>query len=296
MAGSQREATPSPARRSYPASLGSAPGGAGRGHRRRVEAQGGSGPVPRRDHPVAAGALCLIERRVGRAEQRLELGSLARAGADPERHRQLEPARTSLLQGAAHPLGDLEAAFQLDVGQDDEELLAAEAVGELERTQALAHLIGDGTQDRVAAVMAVVVVDELEGVDVAGDEADRGAVQPRLLLELGDPRLERGPVEQPGQRVEHRRVAMLDLAADQRRAGGGDGNLQRQRHDQRHRVVGQAALIDGQRDGDRCQAGQRREYEDDVAAEPARRHRRGNHQPWQERAVGAAAQGDRGGQ
>ena len=47
-------------------------------------------------------------------------------------------------------------------GQHDQELLAAEAVDELEGAQPLAQLIGDVAQHRVAAVVAVASLTDLK--------------------------------------------------------------------------------------------------------------------------------------
>ena len=103
-----------------------------------------------------------------------------------------------------------------DAGQQDQELLAAEAVGELEGAQPLAQLVGDVAQHRVAAVVAVAVVDLLEGVHVAQQHADRLVGETRLVGDLGEAGDQGVAVEQAGERVEDRFVAMVELGGLQR--------------------------------------------------------------------------------
>ena len=51
----------------------------------------------------------------------------------------------------------------------------------------LAHLVGEVAEHRVAAVVAVGVVDLLEAVDVTDEKRHRLPGQVRLLLELVEP-------------------------------------------------------------------------------------------------------------
>ena len=55
----------------------------------------------------------------------------------------------------AQPFSDLLRAAAADAGQHDKELLAAEAVDELEGAKLLAHLVGDVAEHGVAAIVAV---------------------------------------------------------------------------------------------------------------------------------------------
>ena len=63
----------------------------------------------------------------------------------------------------------------LEVGprQQDQELLAAEPVGQVEGAQLLAQLVGDLLQHDVADGVAARVVDLLEVVEVSDDDPDR---------------------------------------------------------------------------------------------------------------------------
>ena len=128
-------------------------------------------------------------------------------------------------------------ARQADAGEHDQELLAAESVDELERAQPLAQLIGDVAQDRVAAVVAVLVVDVLEAVDVAQHQAHGLAGQPRLVGDLQEARQQRVAVEQAGEWVEDRLVAVMQLGRLQCPDDRDDPRQQREHGDHRHGVV-----------------------------------------------------------
>ena len=126
-------------------------------------------------------------------------------------------------------------ATAADAGEHDEELLAAEAVDELERAQLLAHLVGDVAQHRVAAVVAVAVVDVLEAVDVAHEQAHGALREPRLLGDLAKARQQRAAVEQLGERVEHGGAAVVELGRLDRPDDRDDAHEQRERRRSRAR-------------------------------------------------------------
>ena len=147
------------------------------------------------------------------------------------------PPGTRACDRPAQPFGDPAPVALADAGEHDEELLAAEAVDELEGVQALAQLIGDVAQRGVAARMAVLVVDRLEVVDVAQQQAHRLAGQARLMAELGEARDQRVAVEQAGQRIDDRLVAMVQLGGLKRPDDRDDADEQRERGDQRGGVV-----------------------------------------------------------
>jgi hypothetical protein len=75
--------------------------------------------------------------------------------------------------GGAQRLGQLGGVREVGAGQQDDELLAAAAVEEVERAQRGAQSVGDVGEDGVPGGMAVRVVDALEVVDVAGDQPNR---------------------------------------------------------------------------------------------------------------------------
>ncbi len=103
-----------------------------------------------------------------------------------------------------------------DPGQHDQELLAPEAVGELEGAQPLAQLVGDVAQHRVAAIVAVAVVDALERVHVAEQQAHGLVGEAGLVGDLGEAGAQGVAVEQAGERVEDRFVAVVQLGGLQR--------------------------------------------------------------------------------
>jgi hypothetical protein len=77
-----------------------------------------------------------------------------------------------LLDRHAQALGDPRRVV-LRRAREQRELLATEAVEQLEGPQGAAHGVGDVAQHGVADAVAVVVVDRLEVVEVGQDDADR---------------------------------------------------------------------------------------------------------------------------
>ena len=65
------------------------------------------------------------------------------------------------------------ALVELRARKQDEELLAADPITEIERAQLLAQLIRDVLEHRIAGRVSVRVIDALEVVDVADDQRDR---------------------------------------------------------------------------------------------------------------------------
>ena len=61
--------------------------------------------------------------------------------------------------GGADPLGQLGRLGDAEAGEDDEELLAAGPVGQLEGAELTADEVGDADEDVVTAAMADRVVD-----------------------------------------------------------------------------------------------------------------------------------------
>ena len=71
------------------------------------------------------------------------------------------------------PVGDLERLRGGRLGEEDRELLAAEAGGDVVVPELLAEDVGDAAQHRVACEMAVVVVDVAKQVEVAHEQRER---------------------------------------------------------------------------------------------------------------------------
>ena len=99
------------------------------------------------------------------------------------------------------------------VGQQDGELVAAEAGDRGAVAHALAQRVGHLADQLVAGAVAERVVDVLEAVDVEQHDCAARAVAGDVVdvaLELA---LERAPVQQAGQRVVVGHVAQLGLVA-----------------------------------------------------------------------------------
>ena len=112
--------------------------------------------------------------------------------------RQVEGLLQALDDGAGHHLGALHAG---QVFQHDDELVAAQAGHGVVLAQVQAQALGRGLQQFVAGLVAVLVVDGLEAVEVQEhDGADAfGAV--RALQRVRQARVQQQAVGQVGQRV-----------------------------------------------------------------------------------------------
>jgi hypothetical protein len=89
----------------------------------------------------------------------------------------------------------------VDLGQQDGELVAAEAGDGVGAAQRAGEPPGDLDQQRVAAAVAQGVVDVLEPVQVDQQQSDRGSGGRSCGQGLGEPVGQQRPVGQPGQRV-----------------------------------------------------------------------------------------------
>ena len=126
----------------------------------------------------------------------LELDALAAGGGHAERARDLQAADLEILDRDAQALGDPHGVVLGRTREQQRELLAAEAVEQLERAQRTAHRVGDVAQHGVADAVAVIVVDGLEVVEVGQHDADRLVGEGGLLGDLGEARLQGAAVEQ----------------------------------------------------------------------------------------------------
>jgi len=240
--------------------------------------------------PVVLGA---VKRFVGHLEDRRVVEGLAGlGGADAEAHRDRDAAGDAVGSHAlAQLLGERRRLLEVGPGQQDQELLAAESIGEVESAQLLAQLVGDLLEHDVADRMAARVVDHLEVVEVSDDDADRLTGQLGLLRELDHARAERLAVEHAGQLVDHSVAAVLDVRAHERRGEHRYAQKKGDRRDQQHRIVDDCVRVDSKRHGheDRDVDDHARDY----AAHGESRAQRddGNRQPRQRRDVRTAAQG-----
>ena len=160
-----------------------------------------------------AGLLGAVQRQVGGLQRLLGSGVRrqrgdADAGAD---HQGLLAQVQRLVQGVEHALGDrLGIAAAGQVGEQHDELVAAEARQVVAGAQALLQAPADLHQHAVAGLVAEAVVDQLEAVEV--DEQQRGLARTglaELLQGLLQQLVQAQAVGQAGQRIVAGGVAQL---------------------------------------------------------------------------------------
>ena len=122
--------------------------------------------------------------------------------------------RTRLGDRAADALGDLERLLRRRLGQQDRELLAAEARGHVVVAQLGAEDLRDAPQHRVAREVAVRVVDVAQEIEVGHDQRHRPVEALRAGELLGQRGREVARVEEAGLRVDAR--LLLELRDAQR--------------------------------------------------------------------------------
>jgi hypothetical protein len=163
-------------------------------------------------HAVSTGALGLIQRLVGGGEGGAVVEGLAGHGAGhPEGDGGLDLAHAELRDGAPQLVREGHAGLGFIIGQQQDELLAPESINGVGRADGFGELLCDGVQHCVADAMPVGVVDDLEVIDVPQQESDVPVGDRRLVLELGDARLQRAAVQHAGELVDHNGGAGLDI-------------------------------------------------------------------------------------
>ncbi|KGC54198.1 hypothetical protein DO65_5959 [Burkholderia pseudomallei] len=171
----------------------------------------------RRDDAIAPLVLRAIEQLVGGAQDFVDGVAVAPVlrHADAHGHGRVlaVDAERCVRDRGPHPLGDAARRVGEHARQQHHEFLAADArdvVVRANRGEALAHEIA---QHDVADLMAVVVVDRLEVVEIEREQRERGAVAFRardLRLHLLD---ELAPVGRARQRIGGREVLELLIGA-----------------------------------------------------------------------------------
>src|SRR5205823_5631239 len=126
--------------------------------------------------PVLALLLGLVQGAIGLAKElALPLAGPmlghAEAAGDPERG-PVAAVERALPEGGPDALGELGAALLVRSREEEDELLAAPAAGEVGLAQRAAQDARKLAQDVVACVVAVPVVDLLEVVQVGDDERE----------------------------------------------------------------------------------------------------------------------------
>ena len=130
-----------------------------------------AGAAQARLHAVAAVLFGAIERDVGAIDERRSVHRLAGnrggdADARGDANRPANRAHLELLDRVAHRFGNPEGVVDRRIGQDHQELVAAEPAAHVALAQHAVQPGADRRQHGVARDVAVAVVDRLEAVEV----------------------------------------------------------------------------------------------------------------------------------
>src|SRR5207245_8453238 len=134
------------------------------------------------------GALAARHRAVGRGYElggcsrvaRVEARADAARDADHTVSRQPDRRCDRTLDPRRDRRERLAAGTRLEIGEQEEELVAADAGDHVVRVPVARQPAGDGLEQLVACGVPVAVVDLLEAVEVDVDDADRGPVTIRV--------------------------------------------------------------------------------------------------------------------
>ena len=156
-----------------------------------------------------------VDGEVGLVDQLVCVGAVAREGGDTDRDgRANRLARGLDVDGrggdcAPDPFGDLEGLFRRRLGQEDRELLTAEAGRHVVVAQLRPEGLGDSLEHGVAGEVAVGVVDVAEEVEVSHDQRHRPLEPLRARKLLRQRRREVTGVEEAGLGVDARLLLQL---------------------------------------------------------------------------------------
>ncbi len=190
--------------------------GAPRACRHRGRAAGDQALVGKRD-AVLAEALGLVERRVGGLQQVTQVAAVAGPAGDAERQRQPPAAQVDAGEAALQAPADGARIGLRGLGQQQRELLAADAEDAVGRSHAPPQERTDVAQRIVAGHVPARVVELLEVVDVGQDEGEArraGGHEPAHRL------VEAAVVGEPGEGV-RRGLRLLALEGPQALEGNG---------------------------------------------------------------------------
>ena len=123
-----------------------------------------------------------------------------------DRQRQGVDGDRSLQRGADALEHRQHAVGLVEIGQQQAELVAAEAGERVRVADRAADALGDLDQQLVAGGVAERIVDLLEAVEVHQQDRQLGVVAPRVADRLADALAEQDPVGQPGERIVQRLV------------------------------------------------------------------------------------------
>ncbi len=154
---------------------------------------------------VAPGALGFVHGDVGVLQQRLDAVAVAREERDAEAGRtvdavalDLDRRRDGLDELACHH-GDM--VLVRDIGQEHDELVAAQARHGVLDAQRLAQPVGHFREDLIADLVAEAVVDGLEAVDVDDEDGQRFSDVSVLVQRLAQAILHQAAIGQAGEGV-----------------------------------------------------------------------------------------------
>src|SRR6476646_8581932 len=155
------------------------------------------------NNAVTARGLRLIEPLVRNFEKRVVTGRVARATGDADAHRHTRVLLTRGATGdtASHALAERQCVLGIDAVRNDNEFLAAEAVGEIRHTCGGHNVERDALEHLVAGGMTETIVEGFEMIDVNQHESQRPACRGGVLDGATAMRFQRMAIESTGERV-----------------------------------------------------------------------------------------------
>jgi hypothetical protein len=173
----------------------------------------------------AAAALGDLQRGRGELDEVLLGAGLARRADEAGRAGQAEVGREHALDGQARALGEVAHVRGLEVAQEQDELVPAQAGHGVGVAHRRAQGVGGGHEDLVAAGVPALVVDAAEAVEPRGRRRRPAGARGDALGLAAQLLVQRAVVRQAGERVGGRgRREALALVAEE-----GDGAVERVR-------------------------------------------------------------------
>ena len=183
-----------------------------------------------RTHAIAARRLCCVKRRVGAAEDGIDVRFTRQCLGDAETGGELDRAARAEDGGcrktSAKVFGNTRCTFRGRVGQNEEELLAAIPASFVADAECLAQDPSDADENLVAAEMPLPVVDRFEVIEVEHHDRQRHVRALRAAQFGPEPLDAVVPGHASGQRFDDGEIAnlaeklhVLDRDRQQRRGG-----------------------------------------------------------------------------
>ena len=149
----------------------------------------------------------------------------------------------------AQGLRDRGRALEFGAGQEDQELLASDPVGEIECPQLLAELLRDLLEHEVADLASPRLVDLAEVIEVSDDDAYRIAGHPRLRRELAHAQAQSVSGEHARELVDRGVAAVPESYAHERCRERGQAQEHCRGRDRERRIADHGISIHRQGDG-----------------------------------------------